>query len=178
MPIRSRNIEDPKVSGALNAAQYGGITASKLEEQHERVTDKIITSAQVLALNATPVTVIAAPGANKAIIFLGAVVASGGGTAYAGIAATEEFSLKYTNGAGLNVATVEATGWLDQTTAQVRWVYPHVKNITVDTPEDITPVANAALVAHMLVGEITTGNYPISVRVYYRIVPTTIATLV
>lgn len=178
MPIRNRNIEDPKVAGALNTALYGGITASKLEEQHERVTDKIITSAQILTLNATPVTLIAAPGANKAIIFLGAVVATGGGTAYAGIAATEEFSFKYTGAAGLNVSTVETTGWLDQTTAQVRWAQPHTSNITTDVPESYTPVANAALVAHMVVGEITTGNYPISVRVFYRIVPTTIATLV
>lgn len=178
MPIRNRNIEDPKVSGALSTALYGGITASKLEEQHERVTDVTVTSAQILTLNATPVTLIAAPGANKAIIFTGAVLATAGGTAYAGIAATEEFSFKYTNAAGLNVSTVETTGWLDQTTAQVRWAQPHTRTITTDVPEEVVPVANAALVAHMVVGEITTGNYNIRIRIFYRVVPTTVATLV
>jgi hypothetical protein len=36
---------------------------------------------------------------------------------------------------------------------------------------DITPVANAALVLHMLTGEITTGDSPLHVRVFYRVVP-------
>ena len=33
---------------------------------------------------------------------------------------------------------------------------------------DLTPVANAALVLHMLTGEITTGNSPLYARVFYR----------
>jgi hypothetical protein len=178
MPIRNRNIADPEVAAALATAKYGGIKAEKLEEQHERVADKTITSAQVLALNATPITLVAAPGADKAIIFEGAVLATAGGTAYGGIAATEDFAFRYTNGSGIDVGHAEATGWLDQTTAQVRYCRPQTGAVAEGTISDFVPVANAALVAHMAVGEITTGNYDIRVRVYYRVVPTTVATLV
>ena len=177
MPIRNRNIADPQVSGTLATAVYGGIKAEKLEEQHERVKDLTITTAQVLALNATPITLIAAPGANKAIIFEGAVLATAGGTAYAGIAATEDFAFRYTDASGIDVAHVEATGWLDQTTAQVRYALPQTGALAEGTISSFVPVANAALVAHMAVGEIITGDYDIRVRVYYRIVPTTVATI-
>lgn len=135
------------------------------------VVQKTVTSAQVLALNATPQTLVVAPGAGRALIFLGAVVHKPAGTAYAGIAATEELAVKYTNGSGLNVGTCEATGFLDQSTAQTRWIYPHAKTITVDTPDDITPVVNAAFVAHMVVGEVTTGTSSVIFRVYFRVIP-------
>lgn len=132
-----------------------------------------ITSAQVLALNATPVEIIPAPGANKAIIFEGAVVHKPAGTAYAGIAAGEDLAFKYTNGSGLDVGECEMTGFADQTTAQVRYVRPVVQGTA--PVSSLTPVANAALVAHLLTGEITTGDSPINVRVYYRVVDTVLS---
>lgn len=134
--------------------------------------DVTISSAQLLALNATPITLVAAPGANKAIILEGVVAYHAGGTAYAGIAAGEDISLKYTNGSGQEVAVIETTGFLDQTTAQVRYAKPQTGAIAAGTVSSITPVANAALVAHMLVGEITTGDFALKLRVYYRVVPT------
>ena len=47
--------------------------------------DATITSAQVLALFATPRTLVAAPGANKALILEGAVFYKPAGTAYASV---------------------------------------------------------------------------------------------
>lgn len=176
MPIRSRNIES--AGSVTDAGKYRGIENEKLREDHERHADVTITSAQVLALNATPVTVVAAPGAGKAIIFTGAVLATAGGTAYGGIAATEDLAFRYTDGSGIDVAHVEATGWLDQTTAQVRFALPQTGALAEGTISSFVPVADAALVAHMAVGEITTGNYAIKMRVFYRIVPTTVAGIV
>jgi hypothetical protein len=34
----------------------------------------------------------------------------------------------------------------------------------------VAPVANAALVAHMSDGNIATGNSPVKIRVWYRVV--------
>lgn len=146
----------------------GGLV-SGWERLHQ--VDVTIASAEVLALNATPQEIVAAPGANKALIFEGAIIRKPAGTAYAGIAAGEDLSVKYTDGSGAEVAACEATGFLDQATDQVRWIRPHAPDgAGVDSA--ITPVANAALVLHLLVGEITTGDSDLTARVFYRVVPT------
>lgn len=131
--------------------------------------DVLVSSAELLALNATPKTLVPAPGAGYAIIFKGAEIFKPAGTAYGGIAAGEDLSVKYTNGAGAEVGQCEATGFLDQATAQSRYCRAHT---AASLNSAITPVENAALVLHMLVGEITTGDSPLHVRVSYDIVPT------
>lgn len=139
-----------------------------------------LSAAQVLALNATPVELVPAPGANKALIFEGAVIHKPAGTAYAAVAAGEDLSIKYTNASGLEVGVCEMTGFADQTTAQTRFIRAidgrDVAAVTsAGTPSSIAPVANAALVAHMLVGEITTGDSVFNVRIFYRVVDTVLS---
>lgn len=128
-----------------------------------------VPTASILTLNATPFQLVAAPGSGLFLAFVNATVHKPAGTAYAGIAATEELSFKYTNGSGLNLSTVEATGFMDQTTVQTRWAIPHTRNITTDVPEEIVPVENAAIVAHMVVGEITTGTSDLIIKTIYRV---------
>lgn len=135
-----------------------------------RYVDVTISSAELLALNATPKQLVAAPGANLALVFEGAVAFYDYGTAaYAGIAAGEDLSVKYTDGSGAAVGGCETTGFLDGTADATRYILPTAAASGVS---QITPVANAALVAHLLSGEITTGDSPIKMRVYYRVVPT------
>lgn len=143
------------------------IVGPAFEGDPGKFVDVTITSAQLLALNATPQTVLGAPGASKAIIPLGFLVHKPAGTAYGGIAAGEDLSLKYTDASGAELAQMEATGFLDQATAQTRWAFPVTANLT--------PVANAAIVLHLLVGEIITGTSPLKVRFFYRIIPTVLA---
>lgn len=126
------------------------------------VADVTITSAQLLALNATPQTLVAAPGAGRALIFMGAqLMLDYNSAAYDGIAAGEDLSVKYNNGSGAEVAQIEATGFLDATADAYRYAHPA-------STAAVTPVANVPLVLHMLVGEIATGNSPLRVRVFYR----------
>lgn len=132
--------------------------------------DVLVSSAEVLALNATPKTIVPAPGANLALVFEGALIHKPAGTAYGGVAAGEDLAVKYTDGAGVEVGEAETTGFLDQATAQTRFIRPHTAASLISS---ITPVANAPLVLHMLVGEITTGDSPLHVRVFYRVVPAT-----
>lgn len=134
-----------------------------------RSTTKVITTGQVLALNATPIALVAAPGAGKALIFEGITVYKPAGTAYGGIASGEDLAVRYTDGSGTVLATIETTGFLDQTTAQTRFARAYAAASGVN---DITPTANAALVAHLLSGEITTGTSALRTRVLYRVVPT------
>ena len=122
-----------------------------------------VTSAELLALNATAQAVIAAPGAGLAIVPVFGLVYKPAGTAYSGIAAGEDLVLKYTDASGaICSSTIETTGFLDQTTAQTRSFF-HL---------DGSPalVANAAGALHLLSGEITTGDSPLYLRINYRIV--------
>ena len=146
---------------------FGGeIEGSQIRSARRRA---VVTSAQLLALNATPQEVVPAPGANLAVIFEGAVIRKPAGTAYAGIAAGEDLSFKYTDENGDEVGQCETTGFLDQATNQVRYVRAHAAASGVS---DITPVANAALVLHLLTDEITTGDSDLELEVHFRIVKT------
>lgn len=128
-------------------------------------TDKLITSAQLLALNATPQTIVAAPGAGRYREFLGAqILYDYNSTAYAGIAAGEDLVFKYTDGSGAAVSQqIEATGFLDQTADEIRTAGKPGGDLA-----DVEPVVNAALVLHLLTGEITTGDSPLKVRCFHR----------
>jgi hypothetical protein len=122
-----------------------------------------ITAAQMLALNATPITVIPAPGAGRFIEFIGGSVALDyNANAYSGIAAGEDLVLRYTNGSGVIVSTtLETTGFLDQTADQVRTF----KGIATD----YVPAVNAPIVLHMTTGEITTGDSPLYLNLVFRV---------
>lgn len=148
------------------------IGTGELQEGVLKHVDVTITSAEVLALNATPKTLVAAPGANKALIFEGAVLTKPAGTAYADVAAGDDLAIKYTDGSGIDVGVAEMTGFADQATAQARYIRPQTGALAAGTVSDFVPVANAALVAHMLTGEISTGDSDFKLRVYYRVVPT------
>lgn len=139
----------------------GGVRVA--EERFARVT---LTSAEILALFTTPKTLVPAPGPGKIVEFLGmTLILDATATAYAGVDAGEDICVKYTNAAGAIVSTTLAsTGFIDQTSDQIRTIKP----ITTD----ITPVVNAPLVLHLLVGNITTGTGVLYANVHYRIVET------
>lgn len=125
----------------------------------------LVSSAQVLALNATPITVMPAAPAGYAWVNVFLSVHKPAGTAYAGIAAGENLCVKYTNGSGAQLtAVINSTGFLDQTTVQQRQVGP-IAQVGTTTGGDYAPVAAAALVLQILSGEITTGNSPLHVYV-------------
>lgn len=124
--------------------------------------DVVISSAELLALHTTPKTLVAAPGANKALALISAVLfLDYNSAAYAGIDAADDINICYTDGAGAIAGTVETTGFLDITADAYSFVNPPAGSV-------ILPV-NAPLVAS-LAGAITTGDSPLAVRVFYRVV--------
>lgn len=139
----------------------GGISDSQ-----DAVDSVTITAAQLKALNTAPIPLVAAPGAGKALMLLDAVLFMDyATTAYDGIAAGEDLNIRYTNGSGALLATIETTGFLDATADATRYVQP-------TTTAAVTPVANAPLVLYMATGDIATGDSPLKVRVRYRIIDT------
>lgn len=130
-----------------------------------------VSSAQLLALNATPKTILVAPVAGLAIIPNRIAIHKPAGTAYSGIAAGEDLVLKYTGTAGAQCSTViSSTGFLDQATAQTR--VANGPATTGSTAGGYAPVAAAPIVLHLLTGEITTGNSPLYVRIWYDVINT------
>lgn len=121
-----------------------------------------ISTAELLALNAVPKQLVAAPGAGKALILVDAqLMLDYATTAYDGVAAGEDLEIRYADGSGQLAATIETTGFLDQAADTYRHIYPAAAAA-------IAPVANAALVMDLAVGEIATGDSPLKVRVRYR----------
>lgn len=124
--------------------------------------DVIISSAEILALDTVPKTLVAAPGANKALVLDSVTFfLDYNSAAYAGIAAGDDINIRYTDGSGVIAATLETTGFLDQTADTYSLVYPSANSL-------ILPV-NAPLVAS-LAGAIITGDSPVAARVFYRTV--------
>lgn len=146
--------------------------ALEAAESAIKFVDVTVTAAQMLALNATPKQLVAAPGAGLALVFEGAVVFLDYGTAaYAGIASGEDLAVKYTDSSGLQVASCETDPFLTATADATRYIHPYK---AASGNSAITPLENAALVLHMLSGEITTGDSPVKLRVYYRTIPFTL----
>jgi hypothetical protein len=155
---------------AVLAADFRAIKAEAAGCSYEDVT---ITAAQMLTLNATPVTLVAAPGAGLALLLEGVVAFYDyNSAAYAGVAAGEDLAIRLNDASGTIQTTIETTGFLDQTSDQVRYAKPYA--VATSGNVQITPVENQPLVAHMLTGEITTGNTPLKIRTYYSVIPTSL----
>jgi hypothetical protein len=128
----------------------------------ELTTSVVVSSAEVLALNATVKALVAAPGADNMIEFVSAIVHKPAGTAYAAVGADDDLEIRYTDASGAQVNTLlECTGFVDQATAQTR--------VTRAIATEYTPVVNAGLVLHMKTGEITTGTSALYIKLRYRV---------
>ncbi len=134
------------------------------------VIDVTIPTAAVLTLNATPVSIVPAPGAGFVNIFESAMLSMKfNSVAYDGVAGGEDLVFSYTDGSGVKVALVETTGFVDQITDQMRFAKHYGALITTNSSE--TPTANAAIVLSLLSGEIATGDSDLKVRCFYRVMP-------
>ena len=132
-----------------------------------RSVDVQLTNAQLLALLGTDITLVAAPGADRAIvvhaIYMFFDVTT---TAYTIGAAT--LQINYASD-GADIAQITEAGWLDTVADAGRW---YLIGGAAATPDIITPVANAAVVIRAATADMTGGNAAntLSVRVYYSVV--------
>lgn len=155
---------------AMLAELYAAAVTAVAAQSPIQFVDVTVSSAELLAMFATPKTIVAAPAAGLMNVFEGIVISKPAGTAYAGIAAGEDLQVSLGTVATA-LAQIETTGFLDQTTVQTRYApaYKAASGLNGLTP------ANSAILLSLLVGEITTGNSPLNCRVYYRVIPTVLA---
>lgn len=115
-----------------------------------------LTSAQILALNTTPQTLVPAPGAGRAIVVHEITGRLTYGSAAYATNTTLEF--RYTNGSGAKLA-VDMASLLAATANKTQRV-PSVAT-------EVTLAANAPLVVNAATGNPATGNSPIEFTVRY-----------
>jgi len=155
-----------------NGTQWTVLAWSSLvgQEGDILVQETTIATAAVKTLNATPVVIIPAPSADEFVAFVDATLfLDFASAAYDGIAAGEDLLVSYTDASGQAVGVVECTGFMDQGADTIRYLPgPSIAAVDGSTANDLTPVAQAAIVISMLVGEIATGDSPLKVRARYR----------
>lgn len=120
-----------------------------------------VSTAEMLAIRATPKTLVAAPGAGKVLEFVSAVFIYDYVAAYTESA--DNLAVRYTDGSGTVVSlTLETTGLLDATADKVSTIQP--------LATDVLMTANAALVLHNTGdGELGGTGSVCRVKVAYRV---------
>lgn len=162
------NCADVFAAGAIPGSKLASheITHTQLASSVEKYADVTITPGQLLALNNTAQILVAAPAAGYAnvptrlVLFLDFAT-----TPYDGIASGEDLAVKYTDKNGTQIMSVETDPFLASSA-----------DATVYAPAPttlLTPTPAAALVLHLLTGEIANGDSPLIVRTYYKTIPTT-----
>jgi hypothetical protein len=144
----------------------GGISGAMLSQTLVQYAQTTITNAQALALRATPIACVSAPGAGKVLEFISAVLIFDYTGAYT--ESTANLGFKYTDGSGVQVSdTIEATGFADATADTMQ----HAR-AAGDVIVAKTGCENKAIVLHNLgAGEWGGGNASnaIRVKVAYRV---------
>ena len=96
------------------------------------VAKKTILDAAIKTLAGTPVVLVAAPGASRLIQFISAVLVLTAGTN--GLTeSTDNLIIDYDGGSGITLATIEATGFIDQTVDTITNAIPVLNSIAANT---------------------------------------------
>lgn len=157
-------------SGGASTPAFRAIAVADLPAGAQITTVTVpITSAQLLALKATPVQLVAAPGAGLMLIPLDCTIEyKFNSVAYTGTAsATLVIASPAVVGTGMESVQFDADSFLDQTASRVA---TQPSDTTAMVLSDVT---NAGLVlAHTLgTGEFLAGNGTLTVTLSYRTVP-------
>jgi len=151
----------------VNAVQSGrGVDAQCRVEGVQRST---FTAAEIQNAFSVPVTIVDAPGAGFVVILNRVIVSKAAGTAFGGVAAGEDLTFLYATAAVEPVADIETTGFLDQTSAEIR-ISRSLEAVSGIGGIDLTDAVDEAIEMSLLIGNITLGDEVI-VDAYYERFP-------
>ncbi len=122
-----------------------------------------LSSTNIKALSGTPITLVAAQGADTVIEFVSAVLIHDAGTAYVEPSAPDDMVIEYDTGTDVS-GSIDATGFLTVTDDEIR-IVPTTLALTVD----LVPEKNAAIRLLNTGTNYTTGTGTMSVKTTYRV---------
>lgn len=125
--------------------------------------DTPVSSAEILDLHSTFIEVVPAPGAGKAVLFLGGFIFYDYNSIAYTVDSADNMGFYYGN-SGAFIAGIETQGLLDQTSDVYRGTADYAAVLSTMT----MPLNER--VELRLTGAVTNGNSPIGVRVQYRII--------
>ena len=147
--------------GARREGAAQAVGTADLNESLVQFIQVSLSSAQILALSATPVTLVPAPAAGKIVIVDSILVKMvRTATAYANGGALE---FRYTNASGAKVTADVAAALV---TGGAGTAYAHVGGIEAS----ITPVAAAAIVVNNATAPFITGTGTAQISISYRVI--------
>lgn len=153
------------VNTSIAATLGAGTLSLDVDESYLQTATVTVSTGELLALATSPKQLVAAPGADKFIEFLGAKLILN----YNSIVYTEagdNLGIKYENAAGVQVSsTCEMTGFIDQAADMVTSITPTNNAIVA-----ASGCVNKALVLDNLGSNFAAGNSPIDVQIRYRVV--------
>lgn len=157
---------DVTISNAgVTAIGASKVLPSMVEADLARYADVQLTNAQVLALRATPITLVSAPGANRATL-VHAIYAMCDSAAAAYTETADNIAIEY--GDGTDILVLETTGWIDAGAVSPVVMRPAVAQSTALVANSVVRAFNNGD------GEFGGGNVAntLSFRVYYSVVDT------
>jgi hypothetical protein len=151
------------MSGDATLSAAGALSLAVTQVKYVKVT---ATTGQLLAINATPKTIVAAPGAGfTTVIHRSLLVLNYNSAAYAN---NGVLGLYETNSAGaLLTGTLTLASFLAQTADTMLELHPSAASATTG----LTRLDNKAVVLTQAAGESITGNSPVDVHCWYSTVP-------
>lgn len=131
-------------------------------------SDSLVTSTEVLALNTTAIEVVDAPGAGKYLMFLGAVVFLDYNSAAYVDDAGEDLVFTYTDKTGAEISHTLDGSLFDGTADAIVYAYPLNAAASV-----LESAVNAPICLFCKTGNWITGDSPLKVRVWTRVLTKT-----
>lgn len=129
--------------------------------------DVTLSNSEIKNCRATPVELVAAPGAGSAHLFMGAMLKLNYGGTNAFTETSDNLAIKYTDGSGVAVSdTIETTGFIDQTADTITNAVPIKDAIVAASAAE----AQALVIHNTGDGEISgnAGNdNTVTLRIYY-----------
>lgn len=160
-------------SGSITAATTRVLTMADRDVNLDYAIQRAVvtvSAAEILALRATPKTLVAAPGAGKFLEFVSALLRLNFAVVHSAPSnGGDDLGIRYTDGSGQLVASQEATGFINAAANALRLLKGGAAPVATVT--DVVPVDNAALVLHNVgVAEFPgAGTSTLTVEVFYRV---------
>jgi hypothetical protein len=127
-----------------------------------------LTTAEVIALRASPKVLVAAPGAGLWLEFISATLSYNYTTTAFTVGSDEDLIIRYDAGAGTDLsASIETTGFIDQAVDEIR----HIPAVAWTVTDDVVTIVNDKIeLFNTGTGELSAGGTStLIVKVVYRV---------